>query len=408
MLDGALARAIEPLPAEEFLASYWERRPLVAAHDEPGRFDDLLSEAEIERLVCETAIRYPAFRLVKEGATLDVSDYTRDVPWRPSPFTGTIDVDRVLAEWEAGATIVLQALHVHRPAIAAFCRELEQALGHPAQANAYYTPRSAQGLPVHHDTHDVFSLQVAGEKRWLVYEPVWPLPLKDQRYSSALGEPGEPVLDVTLRPGDALYLPRGWLHQATTSETDSLHITVGVNVHTWLDALRAALDECGDDLDFRRAVSADGADALVARLRERLSPDEVDRRLRERLLRPRSSTRPGQLSSLRALDRLTADSPVERRTAVLFDLRADAAVVALAFEGKTVVFPVRAQEELEALAGANGPVRARDLPGELDEAGRLVLLRRLIREGFLRVSDEGLGAPSPGSAGGAPGARTST
>ena len=71
--------------------------------------------------------------------------------------------------------------------------QLEETLGHPAQANAYYTPRAAQGLPVHHDTHDVFVLQVAGEKRWLVYEPALELPLQDQRYSAELGEPGEPV-----------------------------------------------------------------------------------------------------------------------------------------------------------------------------------------------------------------------
>ena len=68
-------------------------------------------------------------------------------------------MDQILAEWERGATIVLQGLHLTSPSVAAFCRSLEETLGHPAQANAYYTPRHAQGLPVHHDTHDVFVLQ---------------------------------------------------------------------------------------------------------------------------------------------------------------------------------------------------------------------------------------------------------
>ena len=137
---------------------------------------------------------------------------------------------------------MLQGLHHTWLPLARYCRALEAFLGHPAQANAYFTPRGSQGLPVHHDTHEVFSLQVAGEKRWLVYEPVLELPLKDQRYRSELGAPGEPVLDVTLRAGDTLYLPRGWLHQALTSGSDSLHITVGVNVRRWLDEARAALD----------------------------------------------------------------------------------------------------------------------------------------------------------------------
>ena len=103
---------------------------------EPGRFDDLLSEADVERLVCSTAIRSPAFRLVREGGQLAVGSYTSDVSWRP-PFTATADVPRMLAEWEAGATIVLQALHVNWHPLAVFSRLLEAALGHGVQANAF-------------------------------------------------------------------------------------------------------------------------------------------------------------------------------------------------------------------------------------------------------------------------------
>ena len=135
-----------------------------------------------------------------------------------------------------------------------FCRHLEAFLGHPAQLNAYFTPRHSQGLPVHHDTHDVFVLQVSGRKRWLVSDPVWELPLKHQRYERAMGAPGETVLDVVLEAGDTLYLPRGWMHEALTSDEDSLHLTVGVNVVPWLDAVQAAVARAEDDVAFRRGV----------------------------------------------------------------------------------------------------------------------------------------------------------
>jgi hypothetical protein len=202
----ALDRALAPVESEAFLAEHWERKPAVVPRAEEGRFDDLLSVADVERLMTETGIRAPGFRLVKAGAT--VSGYTTDLPWRPEPFSGVADVRRVLAEFEAGATIVLQGLHHNWLPLARYCRQLEAFLGHPAQANAYYTPRGSQGLPVHHDTHEVISLQVAGEKRWLVYEPVLELPLKNQRYRSELGAPGEPVLDVTLRASDTIPAPR--------------------------------------------------------------------------------------------------------------------------------------------------------------------------------------------------------
>jgi lysine-specific demethylase/histidyl-hydroxylase NO66 len=384
--QAALARCLEPVGADVFFAEHWEQRPLLVPRNEPGRFDDLLSEADVERLVCSTAIRYPAFRLVREGGQLDVGAYTADVPWRPA-FTKTADVPCVLAEWEAGATIVLQALHVNRLPLAVFCRQLEEALGLPVQANSYYTPRGSQGFAVHHDTHDVLVLQVAGEKRWLLYEPLLELPLKQQRYSRSLGEEGEPTDDIVLRAGDTLYLPRGWLHQAETSETDSLHLTIGINAYTWLDAAKAALGPLEQEPDLRRNVAADGdeADELAERLRGQLAPEEVERRWRRRFLDTRRPIREDGLSQLRALGRLDVGTTVERRSTVIADLDEDEDGVGLVFEGKELRFPEHARAEMVACFEAEEPFRPSELPGSLDEAGRLVLVRRLVREGFLRV-----------------------
>jgi hypothetical protein len=354
--------------------------------DEPGRFDDLLSEADVERLVCSTAIRYPAFRLVREGGQLDVGSYTADIPWRPA-FTKAVDVLRVLAEWEAGATIVLQALHHNWLPLAVFCRQLEEALGLGVQANSYSTPRGSQGFGVHHDTHDVLVLQVAGEKRWLLYEPLLELPLKHQRYSKSLGEHGAPTDDLVLRAGDTLYLPRGWLHQAETSETDSLHLTIGINAYTWLDAARAALGPLEQEARFRRGVDGgDEADGIAEELRARLDPEEVARRRRRRFLDTRRPIREDGLAQLRALERLDIGTPVERRDTVIADLEDDEEGVGLVFEGKDVRFPAQARAEVIACFEADEPFLPSDLPGDLDEAGRLVLVRRLVREGFLRIS----------------------
>jgi hypothetical protein len=371
----ALERAIAPVETERFLAEHWEQKPLVIPRGEEGRFDDLLSARDVERLITETGIRTPGFRLVKADAT--VSGYTTDLSWRPAPFTGVADVRRVLEEFEAGATIVLQGLHHLWLPLARYCRQLEAYLGHPVQANAYYTPRGSQGLPVHHDTHEVITLQVSGEKRWLVYEPALELPLKNQRYKSALGAPGDPVLDVIQRAGDTMYLPRGWLHQALTSDSDSLHITVGVNIRRWIDEARAELDAQEDDIAYRRTIDADEPPELPV-----LDADEARNRARGRFVRGRRPILDGQLSELRALDRLDLDTELERRDTVIADLHG----TTLVFEGRDLRFPERLAAELEFLVTTDGPFRGSELPGALDEAGRLVLLRRLVREGFLRRS----------------------
>lgn len=383
----ALELTLAPAGIDEF-EDHRDRRPLIVARGEPGRFDAVLSDAAVERLVCETAIRMPAFRLVKDGAQLPAAAYTRDIPWRPASFAGTAVVDRVAEEHAAGATIVLQALHLHWHPAAVYCRGLEIALGCPVQANAYCTPAAAQGFAVHHDTHDVFVLQVSGHKRWRIYEPVVELPLKDQRWSSdAAAGIGEPLHDITLRAGDTLYLPRGWPHEAAAADADSLHITVGLHPPTRLDAVRAALAECGEDVEFRRALDASGElpAALVERLASRLRPGDVARRARQRFLDGRRAILDGQLSQLRALDRLTSETLLERRPTVIADLepRPDGGV-ALRFEGKLVAFPAHAADEVAAVHAATAAFTAAQLPGRLDGAGRLVLARRLVREGFLR------------------------
>jgi ribosomal protein L16 Arg81 hydroxylase len=382
----ALELTLAPVDTPRFFADHWDRRPLVVDRDDPERFLHILGPRDVERLVCETGLRTPAFRLVKDGAGLPPADYTEDIPWRPGSFSGTAVVERMADEFARGATLVLQALHLHWSPAALYCRALEASLGCPVQANAYLTPSSARGFAVHHDTHDVFVLQVSGRKRWRLYEPVLELPLKHQRWTPELGGPGPPIDDLRLEAGQTLYLPRGWPHEATTSEEESLHLTIGVHPTTRIDALRMALDSCADDPDFRRALSPAGSlpPDLLERLAGRLAPDEVARRARRRFVASRRPILPDQLDELRHLDRLTPSTPVERRPTVIVELEQADGAVALVFEGKEVRFPAKAAPAVRAIVGLDHPFTAGDLPGRLDEAGRLVLVRRLVREGLLR------------------------
>jgi lysine-specific demethylase/histidyl-hydroxylase NO66 len=382
------ALTLAPIDEERFFTEYWERRPLLVRRAEPGRFRHILSTDDVEHLVFETGIRAPGFRLVKEGAQLPLAGYTEDVPWRPGSFSGRAVAERVAQEFAGGATIVLQGLHLHWPAAALYCRGLEAALGCPVQANAYLTPATSRGFAVHHDTHDVFVLQVSGRKRWRVYEPVLELPLKHQRWSPQLGEPGPPRDDFTLEAGDTLYLPRGWPHEAATADDESLHLTIGVHPHTRLDALRMALDACGDDPEFRRALPKDGTlpPGLLDRVARQLEPEAVARRARRRFAAGRRPILHDQLEQTRRLEHLKPATPVERRPTVIAALEELDGRPILVFEGKELRFPAKAAAAVEALSRAAGPVTVDDLPGPLDTQGRLVLVRRLVREGFLRFA----------------------
>ena len=171
-----------------------------------------------------------------------------------------------------GTTIVLQALHRIWPPVIEFATDLRAELGHPVQVNAYVTPPSSRGFSAHYDIHDVFVLQIAGEKRWIVHEPAFEAPLRSQPWTQRRADvertvaEQEPVLDVVLRPGDALYLPRGFIHAAEALGETCAHLTVGIHVitrHALVEALAAL---AVDDVELRRSlplgVDLDDADAL--------------------------------------------------------------------------------------------------------------------------------------------------
>jgi ribosomal protein L16 Arg81 hydroxylase len=164
--------------------------------------------------------------------------------------------DKLVRLFADGSTIVLQGLHRVWPPIIQFCQQLAAELGHPVQANAYVTPPQNQGFSDHYDVHDVFVLQLEGEKRWRIHPPVYESPLRNQPWTDRkdsverrAAEP--PSIEAVLRPGDCLYLPRGFLHAATALGGTSIHLTIGV--HSWT---RYALAEQLVD-QVLRAVAAD-------------------------------------------------------------------------------------------------------------------------------------------------------
>jgi hypothetical protein len=111
----------------------------------------------------------------------------------------------------------------------------------------------------------------------------------------------------------------------------------------------------------------------------------VRERARRRLVARRRPILDRQLAQAAAVDRLGVSDLVECRPTVLYLLEVDGPRPTLLFEGKEISVPDRARAALAAASGAGGPFAAADLPGPIDEAGRLVLVRRLVREGFLRI-----------------------
>jgi hypothetical protein len=231
---------------------------LSRAADLPSGFGDLFSNDAVDELVSRRGLRTPFLRVAKNGSTLPDSAFTA-AGGAGAGIADQASDDKLLRLFGDGATIVLQGLHRTWAPVLEFTQDLAADLGHPVQVNAYVTPPQNTGFSDHYDVHDVFVLQIAGEKRWRIREPVHPSPLRDQPWTdrraaveSAAENP--PLLEETLHPGDVLYLPRGYLHAATALGDVSTHLTIGV--HPW--TRRHLADEL-----VARALTAASADERV-------------------------------------------------------------------------------------------------------------------------------------------------
>ena len=306
-----------------------------------------------------------------------------------------------------GSTVVLQGLHRLWPPLIDFADQLAADLGHPTQVNAYITPPSSRGFSPHYDVHDVFVLQVAGEKHWRIHEPVLADPLRSQPWADRAAEVAaaagrEPVIDAVLRPGDVLYLPRGYLHSATALGEISAHLTIGVHPVTRWAAAESALDlvrsmatadpalrgslPLGLDLTDPASVRDDVTE-VIAGLRawlDRVDPDEVADRVRARTW---AQVRPEPvlpLTSSAAAAALTGETLLRLRRGLRCVLRdADEGRVTLLAGRRSHFFPGEVRDALAALLSA-GELKTGDLPG-LDDGDRLTLARRLVTEAIATV-----------------------
>ncbi|MCW2761919.1 MAG: cupin [Marmoricola sp.] len=371
--------------AQSFIEEIWASHVHLHKAD-PADLVGLLSFDDVDELLTSTAIRTPAVRLAQDGSVLPASRYTRSgATLAGQPLTGLVDARKVIDLFEGGATVVLQGLHRYWAPLTRLIADLELALGHPCQANAYLTPPGSQGFAVHSDSHDVFVFQTHGSKLWEVH----PAPADGDDRSGA--QPQE----VLLEPGLSMYLPTGTPHAARAQDTVSLHVTIGINQLIWrtlLDrAVRQAMDGIAADAHLP-AGYLDRPDRLAEGLRERLQAlvgalSDVDAAgiaddQARAFLEGRSTSLRGGLVDRMHLAAVEADTALRRRPGKPCVLRPDGDRLHLFLGDRRLTVPARITEAVE---------RARTLevftPEDLglDPQSALVLSRRLIREGLLEV-----------------------
>ncbi len=127
-----------------------------------------------------------------------------------------------------------------------FAGELQRAFSGffrcPVSSSLYLNAAGAPSFPEHHDAHHVFAVQLFGAKSWALAPPT--VAFASRRYSAQPETAADPN-QVRLTAGQWLYLPLGWRHRVQACDGVSVHITFGIHVPRWIDALEAMLEGAG-------------------------------------------------------------------------------------------------------------------------------------------------------------------
>jgi ribosomal protein L16 Arg81 hydroxylase len=372
-LNDPLGYLLGPERVDDFFARIYEKEALVVRHNAPERFKGLMSIDDVDRLVTSVDL--------KEGQ-LDLADAKSSRRMQRTDYIdagGYVDRGAVADFHRGGATIILQQAHQLEPTLGRFCRALEYIFSCHVQTNLYLTPPSAQGFRTHYDNHCVFVLQMQGEKAWRLFEKPVDTPFRGEEFQMDVHESGELKQEFVLKAGDCAYVPRGMMHDASTSGDEaSLHVTVGLITRTWADLMLEAISEAAlRSPDARRSLppgySNQGFDrepwrAHLRKLALALAGDvELDPAMDligDAFIRSRAADNRGAVRD--ASKGVGAAEPLRRQPFAPYRIAEDGDRLVLISPGGELAYPTAERARLErALSGA--PFTASELGGENPE-----------------------------------------
>lgn len=383
------ADVLAPVSVESFIRDYFEKKPLILHREDGGYFDRLLTLDDIDRHLNYVGHKFPDIAVANALEEIPTSEYV---------IGGErIDKNRVYQLYDQGATIVMRKMHTFVPALANLVRSAEKLFSCEFQCNVYFTPPGAkQGFKIHYDTHDIFAIQVVGTKTWRIYGTPVDLPLVGQDYDRESMDPGERTQEFDLKAGDMYYFPRGLVHDCVTPDEPSVHITLGMLSNTWTELfVEALMQVCQDNAEFRRylPIGAMGPNAdpaameatfqgLVAAFAEKVKLAPALERFRDGFITSRQPDTLGRSTDHQRLGGLTARSEVGPRADLIYRIQDNGDTVSLHVNTAEITLPAAAAQALQFTLETKR-FSIGDVPGLADDASKLALVRRLIREGLL-------------------------
>jgi hypothetical protein len=348
---------------DDFMRNYFQKHLYVLRRDDPHFYDGLISLADVESLAFST--KTPESY---NQRWLDINKVGN-----PPLLAGELFNERgiiptkVITYYQQGYTIVLNRLQQHWPSIALLCKNLEESLSSYTQplpfglthASIFLTPPDAQGFLPHYDEVDVFILQLEGSKHWNIYNQVAGFPFEESPKLS-IELLGKPVQALCLNPGDMLYMPAGYPHEASSNKGYSMHLTVGIIPYKQQQVI--------NDLTI-----IDEQESLVAALR-----------LKSSYLVNQLLLADDYLHQINHLHEITPETRLCKRHGQTYQIVRTTTQLSLQFPGNAITLPREVDPALRFIIN-NDKFAVHSIPEMEHDEATFALVRRLIGSGFLKT-----------------------
>lgn len=228
-----LADLLAPISPEVFHAEYDDQKPLHIPATAGTNKRELLDWPGLNALLGQRSVWTPqTLKVALNGDPISPTLYCVEAngksgrALRPSPSMVQILMSQ-------GASIIADDVQDLTPSIRVLCRSLSESFAGQVGAHIYSSFRGVQAFGTHFDLHHVFAVQTEGEKTWRLYrnraDSPLTFPFDSPEVRRWLAESrGEVMTEVRMQPGDVLYLPRGWYHDAVATDDASLHVTFSI------------------------------------------------------------------------------------------------------------------------------------------------------------------------------------
>jgi bifunctional lysine-specific demethylase and histidyl-hydroxylase NO66 len=223
------AEFIAPMTVETFMSDYFGSRP-VHIQGETARAG-LLSTTRLEQLLA----------VLPHWTEDNLKLILNSRPILGEHFLEKADVngDRHRADpakvqlfLRIGASLVGDHIEDVDPVVRQAAAMLSDQFAGTAGANVYCSFQGIRAFNSHCDLHEVFAVQLEGEKIWQIYENRAEAPVEELKGGNAQAiidqAKGKVMMTVRMQPGDLLYIPRGYFHDALADSSASLHLTFGI------------------------------------------------------------------------------------------------------------------------------------------------------------------------------------